>query len=201
MANLHIATEATVIVSAATNFVNYHDVSGNAAQRNADYINKVRNMDYAQLEKRHVETYQKQFDTVKLSLPTDANAQLPTDQRLDQFNGSKDMAMVALMFNYGRYLLISSSQPGGQAANLQGVWNDNKKAPWDGKYTININTEMNYWPAEVTHLSNNAQPLYSLIKNLSETGAKTAKEMYGCRGWMARHNTDIWRIAGPVDGA
>ena len=147
MANLHIATEATVIVSAATNFVNYHDVSGNAAQRNADYINKVRNMDYAQLEKRHVETYQKQFDTVKLSLPTDANAQLPTDQRLDQFNGSKDMAMVALMFNYGRYLLISSSQPGGQAANLQGVWNDNKKAPWDGKYTININTEMNYWPA------------------------------------------------------
>lgn len=120
MANLHIATEATVIVSAATNFVNYHDVSGNAAQRNADYINKVRNMDYAQL---------------------------PTDQRLDQFNGSKDMAMVALMFNYGRYLLISSSQPGGQAANLQGVWNDNKKAPWDGKYTININTEMNYWPA------------------------------------------------------
>ena len=131
-------------MSAATNFVNYHDVSGNAAQRNADYINKVRKMDYAQLEKRHVETYQKQFDTVKLSLPTGANAQLPTDQRLDQFNGSKDMAMVALMFNYGRYLLISSSQPGGQAANLQGVWNDNKKAPWDGKYTININTEMNY---------------------------------------------------------
>ena len=195
------ATEATIIVSAATNFVNYHDVSGNVAQRNAQYINKVKDMAYAQLEKRHVEAYQKQFSTVKLSLPTDANAQLPTDQRLDQFNGSKDMAMVALMFNYGRYLLISSSQPGGQAANLQGVWNDNKNAPWDGKYTININTEMNYWPAEVTHLSDNAQPLYSLIKDLSETGAKTAREMYGCRGWMAHHNTDIWRIAGPVDGA
>ena len=198
---LQDATEATIIVSAATNFVNYHDVSGNAAQRNAEYMNKVRDLSYAQLEKRHVEAYQKQFDTVKLSLSTDVNSQLPTDQRLDLFNGSKDMAMVALMFNYGRYLLISSSQPGGQAANLQGVWNDNRNAPWDSKYTININTEMNYWPAEVTHLSNNAQPLYSLIKDLSETGAKTAREMYGCRGWMAHHNTDIWRIAGPVDGA
>ena len=194
-------TEATIIVSAATNFVNYHDVSGNAAQRNASYINKVSAMSFAQLEKRHVEAYQKQFNTVKLSLPADANAQLPTDQRLDKFTGSKDMAMVALMFNYGRYLLISSSQPGGQAANLQGVWNDSKNAPWDSKYTININTEMNYWPAEVTNLSQNAEPLFSLVKDLSETGAKTAKEMYGCRGWMAHHNTDIWRIAGPVDGA
>ena len=194
-------TEATIIVSAATNFVNYHDVSGNAAQRNASYINKVSAMGFAQLEKRHVEAYQKQFNTVKLSLPADANAQLPTDQRLDKFTGSKDMAMVALMFNYGRYLLISSSQPGGQAANLQGVWNDNKNAPWDSKYTININTEMNYWPAEVTNLSQNAEPLFSLVKDLSETGAKTASEMYGCRGWMAHHNTDIWRIAGPVDGA
>ena len=198
---LQNATEATIIVSAATNFVNYHDVSGNAAQRNASYINKVSAMNYAQLEKRHVEAYQKQFNTVKLSLPTDANAQLPTDQRLDKFTGSKDMAMVALMFNYGRYLLISSSQPGGQAANLQGVWNNNKNAPWDSKYTININTEMNYWPAEVTNLSQNAEPLFSLVKDLSETGVKTANEMYGCRGWMAHHNTDIWRIAGPVDGA
>ena len=198
---LQNATEATIIVSAATNFVNYHDVSGNAAQRNASYINKVSAMNYAQLEKRHVEAYQKQFNTVKLSLPTDANAQLPTDQRLDKFTGSKDMAMVALMFNYGRYLLISSSQPGGQAANLQGVWNNNKNAPWDSKYTININTEMNYWPAEVTNLSQNAEPLFSLVKDLSETGVKTAIEMYGCRGWMAHHNTDIWRIAGPVDGA
>ena len=195
------ATEATIIVSAATNFVNYHDVSGNASQRNVGYINKVKNLSYAQLEKRHVETYQSQFNTVKLTLPSDANALLPTDQRLDQFAGSKDMAMVALMFNYGRYLLISSSQPGGQAANLQGVWNASKEAPWDSKYTININTEMNYWPAEVTHLGKNAEPLFSLIKDLSETGAKTAKEMYGCRGWMAHHNTDIWRIAGPVDGA
>ena len=195
------ATEATIIVSAATNFVNYHDVSGDAAQKNADYINKVKSLSYVQLEKRHVEAYQKQFSTSSLILPTDANASLPTDQRLDRFAGSKDMAMVALMYNYGRYLLISSSQPGGQAANLQGVWNTNKNAPWDSKYTININTEMNYWPAEVTNLSNTTEPLFSLIKDLSETGATTAKQMYGCRGWMAHHNTDIWRIAGPVDGA
>ncbi len=194
-------TEATIIVSAATNFVNYHDVSGDATRKNADYINKVKSLSYAQLLKRHVEAYQKQFGTVALSLPTDANAQLPTNQRLDKFVGSKDMAMVALMFNYGRYLLISSSQPGGQAANLQGVWNDNQNAPWDSKYTININTEMNYWPAEVTHLNQTTEPLFSLIKDLSETGAKTARDMYGCRGWMAHHNTDIWRIAGPVDGA
>ena len=194
-------TEATILVSAATNFVNYHDVSGNAAQRNADYINKVKLMSYAQLEKRHVEAYQKQFATSSLVLPTDANASLPTNQRLEKFAGSKDMAMVALMYNYGRYLLISSSQPGGQAANLQGVWNDSKNAPWDSKYTININTEMNYWPAEVTNLGNTTEPLYSLIKDLSVTGAQTAREMYGCRGWMAHHNTDIWRIAGPVDGA
>ncbi len=194
-------TEATIIVTAATNFVNYRDVSGNAAQRNAEYLRKVKGMTYSQLLKRHVEAYQKQFDTVALQLPTDANAQLPTDQRLDRFVGSKDMAMVALMFNYGRYLLISSSQPGGQAANLQGVWNDNKTAPWDSKYTININTEMNYWPAEVTNLSQTTGPLFSLVKDLSETGAKTAREMYGCRGWMAHHNTDLWRIAGPVDGA
>ena len=158
-------TEATIIVSAATNFVNYYDVTGNAAQRNADYINKVKLMSYAQLEKRHVEAYQKQFATSSLILPTDINASLPTNQRLEKFAGSKDMAMVALMYNYGRYLLISSSQPGGQAANLQGVWNDSKNAPWDSKYTININTEMNYWPAEVTNLGNTTEPLYSLIKD------------------------------------
>ena len=195
------ATEATIIVSAATNFVNYHDVTGNPSSKNEDYINKVKKLGFAEMLKRHVETYQKQFSTVSLSLSADANALLPTDQRLDQFVGSKDMAMVALMFNYGRYLLISSSQPGGQPANLQGVWNDNVKAPWDSKYTININTEMNYWPAEVTHLSGNAEPLFSLLKDLSVTGAKTAKEMYDCRGWVAHHNTDLWRIAGPVDGA
>ena len=109
--------------------------------------------------------------------------------------------MVALLFNYGRYLLISSSQPGGQPANLQGLWNDKRDAPWDSKYTININAEMNYWPSEVCNLSETNGPFFEMIRDLSETGAKTAKTMYNCGGWVAHHNTDLWRVAGPVDGA
>ena len=111
------------------------------------------------------------------------------------------MAMAALLFHYGRYLLISSSQPGGQPANLQGIWNNSTHAPWDSKYTININTEMNYWPAEVTNLSETHSPLFSMLKDLSVTGAETARTMYDCRGWMAHHNTDLWRICGVVDFA
>ena len=110
------------------------------------------------------------------------------------------MGMVSLLFNYGRYLLISSSQPGGQPANLQGIWNNSVDAPWDSKYTININAEMNYWPSEVTNLRETAEPFFAFIRELSETGAITAREMYGCGGWMAHHNTDLWRVAGPVDG-
>ena len=195
------ATEATLYISAATNFVNYHDVSGDAAQKNQQYLSAAETMNFAQLLKRHLTKYQAQYNRVSLSLPSTANQLLPTNQRLDKFRGSADLGMVALLFNYGRYLLISSSQPGGQPANLQGIWNDKKNAPWDSKYTININAEMNYWPAEVCNLSETAEPLFSMIRDLSVTGAETARKMYGCRGWMAHHNTDIWRIAGPVDGA
>lgn len=196
------ATDVTLYISGATNFVNYDDVSGNAGEKNSACLDAAEKMNFKHLLKRHVSAYQKQYSRVCLELNSDANAQLPTDRRLDAFAGSKDMGMVALLFNYGRYLLISSSQgENGQAANLQGVWNDKTYAPWDSKYTININAEMNYWPAEVTNLSETTGPLFAMIKDLSVTGAKTAKEMYGCRGWMAHHNTDIWRIAGPVDGA
>lgn len=111
------------------------------------------------------------------------------------------MAMAALLFHYGRYLLISSSQPGGQPTNLQGIWNNSTHAPWDSKYTININTEMNYWPAEVTNLSETHSPLFSMLRDLSVTGAKTARSMYNSRGWVAHHNTDLWRICGVVDFA
>ena len=195
------ATEATLYVSAATNFVRYDDVSGDAAAKNADLLGKAEKMNFAALLKRHVAQYKSQYDRVRLHLTSTENSALPTAQRLDKFYGSKDMGMVALLFNYGRYLLISSSQKGGQPANLQGVWNDKMYAPWDSKYTININAEMNYWPAEVCNLSETAEPLFSMIRDLSETGAKTARTMYGCRGWMAHHNTDLWRIAGVVDGA
>lgn len=203
------ATEATLYISAATNFVNYHDVSGDADQKNGQLLATAETMSFDRLLKRHVDAYSQQYDRVSLKLAParDAagaaalNAALPTDRRLDKFYGSDDLGMVTLLFNYGRYLLISSSQRGGQPANLQGVWNDKLYAPWDSKYTININAEMNYWPAEVCNLSETAEPLFSMIRDLSVTGAETARTMYGCRGWMAHHNTDLWRIAGVVDAA
>lgn len=194
------ATTATIIITAATNFVSYNDVSGNAHARNEAVLKSVEGTSVDKLLKRHLKKYQEQYNRVALHLPS-TNDGLPTDQRLDRFYGSNDQGMVALLFNYGRYLLISSSQPGGQAANLQGVWNNKMNAPWDSKYTININAEMNYWPAETCRLTESAEPLFSLIRDLSVTGAETARVMYGCGGWMAHHNTDIWRIAGPVDGA
>ena len=195
------ATETLLLISAATNFVNYHDVSGNASAKNAERLAAAQKLSYKELLKRSIAAYKDQYDRVDLDLPAGANASLPTKARLSSFTGSDDMGMVELMFNYGRYLLISSSQPGGQAANLQGVWNQEHMAPWDSKYTININAEMNYWPAEVCGLTECTEPLFSMIKDLSETGAITAREMYGCGGWVAHHNTDLWRIAGPVDAA
>lgn len=206
---LHIegATSATLLISAATNFVNYHDVSGDAAAKNERYLSAAHGYSFDQLLQRHVEKYQSLYNRASISLgePT-ANYNLTTYDRLESFNSSlasePDLGMVELMFNYGRYLLISASQgKDGQPANLQGVWNDKADAPWDSKYTININAEMNYWPAEVCNISETAQPLFSMIRDLSATGAITARQMYGCRGWMAHHNTDLWRIAGPVDGA
>ena len=195
------ATTATLLVSMATNFVNYADVSAEPSQRNEATLAAARPLSYEALRTRSERIYKEQFDRVRLSLTDGENAQLTTRERLDRFYGSDDMGMVALLFNYGRYLLIASSQQGGQPANLQGIWNDKKNAPWDSKYTININAEMNYWPAEVCNLQQNAEPLFSMIRDLSQTGSITAREMYGCRGWMAHHNTDLWRIAGPVDGA
>ena len=196
------ATAATIIVSAATNFVNYHDVSGNALKKAESYLKAAAGKTYAELLDRHTTAYKRQYARVSLTLPEGKDSALETDKRVERFaKGGDDQALVALMFQYGRYLLISSSQPGGQPANLQGVWNNKVNAPWDSKYTININTEMNYWPADVCNLAETAEPLYSMVADLSVTGAKTARTMYGCRGWMAHHNTDLWRIAGPVDGA
>ncbi|MCQ2182516.1 MAG: glycoside hydrolase N-terminal domain-containing protein [Bacteroidales bacterium] len=195
------ARKAVVRLSAATNFVRYDDVSGDPYAINEKRLAAADRYSYKKLLKRHVKAYKKQYDQVSLELPSDANASLRTDKRLEAFAGSNDMGMVALMFNYGRYLLISSSQEGGQPANLQGLWNAQKDAPWDSKYTININAEMNYWPAEVSGLSSCAEPLWHMTRDLSETGAITARQMYGCNGWVAHHNTDLWRIAGPVDAA
>lgn len=193
-------TKATILIATATNYVNYHDISGNPTKAATEATNTASTQSYRSLLRSHVKAYRKQYNRVRLHLPNGKNADLPTDRRLDSFYGSDDMGMVSLLFNYGRYLLISSSQPGGQPANLQGIWNDRISPPWDSKYTININAEMNYWPAEVTGIPETQEPLFDLIRDLSETGAATARAMYGCRGWMAHHNTDLWRIAGPVDG-
>ncbi len=194
-------TTATIYISAATNYVNYKNVSGKHAAKSLSYLTNARQHDYAELLARHIEAYQAQYNRVHLYLPSSANSKLTTEKRLQKFSGSTDWGMVALLFNYGRYLLISSSQKGGQPANLQGLWNDKQDAPWDSKYTININAEMNYWPSEVCNLTETNDPFFSFIRDLSETGAITAKKMYNCGGWMAHHNTDLWRVAGPVDGA
>ena len=195
------ATTATLYITAATNFVNYKDVSGNPVKKNSETLARVKGKRYKQLLANHIKKYQEQYNRVLLTLPKSANSNLETDKRVAAFEqDATDLDLVSLMMQYGRYLLISSSQPGGQAANLQGVWNDKMNAPWDSKYTININAEMNYWPALVGNLAETQEPLFSMTKDLSETGAKTASVMYGCRGWVAHHNTDIWRIAGPVDG-
>jgi alpha-L-fucosidase 2 len=196
------ATTATLYIVAATNFVNYHDVSGDAEKKNKQTLEAVKTKSYKQLLNDHVKKYQEQYKRVSLDFACKTSqACLPTDERLKAFEkDASDLDMVSLMMQYGRYLLISSSQPGGQPANLQGVWNDKMNAPWDSKYTININAEMNYWPALVGNLAETQQPFFSMIRDLSKTGAITAKEMYGARGWVAHHNTDLWRIAGPVDG-
>ena len=195
------ATHVTLLVNAATNYVNYHDISGNETAAAKEGLEKAAKISYKKLLKRHVAAYGEQYGRCAIRLHSGKNASLPTDKRKEAFQDSDDMGMVSLIFNYGRYLLISSSQPGGQPANLQGIWNDEVMAPWDSKYTININAQMNYWPADVCGLSECLVPFFGLIRDLSETGAVTARQMYGCGGWMAHHNTDLWRVAGPVDGA
>lgn len=195
------ATSATLYISSGTNFVNYQNISGNESKKAGDYLALAVKQPYDKALQEHIARYKEQFDRVKLDLGTSEEAKQETTTRIAHFNEGKDVSLAVLLFQYGRYLLISSSQPGGQPANLQGIWNDKLLAPWDGKYTININTEMNYWPAEVTNLSETHQPLFEMVKELAVTGQRTARNMYGSRGWVAHHNTDIWRVTGPVDKA
>lgn len=195
------ANSATLFISIATNFNNYKDISGDEEKRAADYLNKVYPKSYATILAGHIAAYQKYYNRVKLDLGATPAANFPTDERLKNFSSANDPHMVSLYYQFGRYLLISSSQPGGQPANLQGIWNNRLNPPWDSKYTININTEMNYWPAERTNLAELHQPLLEMVKELSITGQETARTMYGTRGWMAHHNTDIWRMNGAIDGA
>ena len=193
------ADEAIVYVSIATNFVNYADISADEAARSREYLQKAMAHDYLADRADHVAFFQKYMNRSKLWLGENRFPLLTTSQRVEKFKENNDNNLVATYYAFGRYLLICSSQPEGQPANLQGIWNDKLLPSWDSKYTCNINLEMNYWPSEVTNLSELNAPLFRLIREVSTTGAETAKVMYGAGGWVLHHNTDIWRITGPVD--
>ena len=195
------ADAVTLLVAAGTNFKRYNDISADPAARVRESLAQVKGTPFDLLRRTHVSYHQKFFERVKLRLPETAVSALPTDQRLTDHLPAKDPQLAALMFQYGRYLLLGSSQPGGQPANLQGLWNEDMNPWWESKFTTNINTEMNYWPAETTGLQECVEPLVRMVGELSETGAKIAKAHYGARGWVFHQNTDQWRAAAPMDGA
>jgi alpha-L-fucosidase 2 len=200
---LHVsgADTAVILLSAATSYRRYDDVSGDPAAANVARIHAASQKGFDELLADHVAEHRRLFRRVALDLGRTTAADRPTDERISSFAGGDDPALAALYFQYGRYLLISSSRPGTQPANLQGLWNDSIDPPWGSKYTININTEMNYWPAEPTALPEMAEPLHRLVREISQTGARFAQEHYGTGGWVTHHNTDLWRATGPVDGA
>lgn len=195
------ADTAIIYLSIATNFVNYHQVSGNDLNKAQTILAGAFKNSFSELRTAHQMFYKQYYDRVKLNLGHSVSASKPTNVRIAEFADGNDPQLAELYFQFGRYLLICSSQPGSQPANLQGLWNGELKGPWDSKYTVNINTEMNYWPSEVTQLSELGTPLFNMIRDLSVSGRSAAKTMYGARGWMLHHNTDIWRTTGIVDGA
>jgi alpha-L-fucosidase 2 len=195
------ADEVTFYVSIATNFTRYNDISGNDTVRSEAYLSKAMTHGYAEMKRSHVKYFKSYMDGMNLDLGDDQYPTVQTTDRIAHFKNSNDLYLVSTYFRFGRYLLICSSQPGGQPPTLQGLWNDKMLPSWDSKYTTNINLEMNYWPAEVTNLSDLTEPLIRLVKDVSETGAETARLMYGADGWVLHHNTDLWRITGPVDHA
>ncbi|MGJ5815408.1 glycoside hydrolase family 95 protein [Paludibaculum fermentans] len=194
------ADAVTLVMAAATNFVNYRDVSGDPAARVDLVMTAATGLSFERLKQAHVQEHQRLFRRASITLPATENSKLPTDERLKAFDGSNDPALAALLFQYGRYLLISSSRPGGQPANLQGLWNKDMNPMWDAKYTTNINTQMNYWMAETANLSECAEPLFRMIRELTDQGSETAREFYGARGWVQHQNTDLWRVTAPMDG-
>ena len=199
------ADEATLYVTVGTNVVNYKDITGDEKAQSRQRLHDATGKGYEQLKKQHEELYHQYYDRVRIDLGKDQYAGMPTSKRIEQFaatekNGKPDNHLVATYFQFGRYLLICSSQPDNiNPANLQGIWNEKMLPSWDSKYTTNINLEMNYWPSEVCNLTEMNGPLFRLIREISETGRQTAKDMYGADGWVLHHNTDQWRITGPVD--
>ena len=201
MLTISDANTATIYISMASNFNSYNDINGNASERASAYLENALKKNYNKTLADHIADYQSYFNRVSLDLGVTDSIKNPTDLRVEQFASGNDPQLVTLYFQFGRYLLISSSRPGGQPANLQGIWTDELMPPWDSKYTVNINAEMNYWPSEITNLTELNEPLIKMVRELSETGRQTARDMYGADGWVLHHNTDIWRINGPIDGA
>ncbi|HEU5080761.1 MAG TPA: glycoside hydrolase family 95 protein [Opitutaceae bacterium] len=197
------ADEVTLLLVAATSFKTFQDISGDPHQRCADYLGKLDGRDFASLRAAHLADYQRLFRRVGIDLGHTATEDLPTDERLrrakEAGNIDADPALAALEFQYGRYLLIASSRPGTQPANLQGVWNALLNPPWESKYTTNINVEMNYWLAELTALAECHEPLFSAIDDLRVSGARTAEKLYHSRGWVLHHNFDLWRGTAPIN--
>ena len=227
------AKHVTLILTGASNFKNFRDVSADPAARCEEIMNKALAKPFTQIMKDHVADFTRLFGRVSLELPRTAASELPTDERLKAIRATLDAArakypkeegapkrrgdqgdryvnvaiadtdpaLSALFFQYGRYLMISSSRPGGQPANLQGIWNDKLAPPWDSKYTVNINTEMNYWPVESTNLAECHEPLFDMLADLAVSGAKTAQAHYGAPGWVLHHNTDLWRGTAPINAS
>ncbi len=194
------ATEVTLLIAAATSYKNFDDVTGDPESLAKKQLGAAARKSFASLRADHVADYQPLFRRVTIDLGQSDAMRLPTDLRIRRFAEAKDPQLAALYYQFGRYLLISSSRPGGQPANLQGIWNESLNPPWQSKYTININTEMNYWPAETGNLAECVEPLIAMVNDLTVTGARTARTMYGARGWVAHHNTDLWRATAPIDG-
>ncbi|NTU50857.1 MAG: glycoside hydrolase family 95 protein, partial [Candidatus Aminicenantes bacterium] len=194
------ADSVTLLVAAATNFVSYKDVSGDPRARVEAVLAPAAGRSFEALKAAHLGEHRRLFRRVTMTLPETPNSLLPTDERLKSFDGANDPSLGALIFQFGRYLLISSSRPGTQPANLQGIWNKDMNPMWDSKYTTNINTEMNYWPAEVGNLAECAEPLFRMIRELTDQGSQVARENYGAGGWVFHQNTDLWRVAAPMDG-
>ncbi|WP_340112574.1 glycoside hydrolase family 95 protein [Maribellus mangrovi] len=194
------ANAVTMCIAAATNFINYKNVSADQNKRVADALEAIKGKTFDEMATASVLDYQKYFKRVSLELPVSKNSYLPTDKRMAAIKTDTDASLASLCYNFARYVLISSSRPGTQPANLQGIWNEYMNPPWDSKYTTNINTEMNYWPAESGNLAELVEPLTKMVTELSDQGAQVAKEHYGAGGWVFHQNTDLWRVAAPMDG-
>jgi len=194
------ADEVMLLITAATSYKRFDDVSGDPESVTKQQLAAAAKKSFAKLRAGHLADYQPLFRRVKIDLGQTEAMKLPTDERIRRFAEGNDPQLAALYCQFGRYLLISCSRPGGQPAGLQGLWNDSKNPPWGGKYTININTEMNYWPAEPGNLAECVEPLISMVNDLTVTGGRTARTMYGARGWLTHHNTDLWRASAPIDG-